>query len=221
MNFTHKLNEVKYFGFFPVAKEVMYTAINKLWCFMVLQGMIVTLDSLDHNFLNVSPAHRYTFLSNEEVLYYAQDESNHMSGSFVKGALAKGDKCYGIFEGSNLISYGWYSDSETHINKDLLLYFDPDWIYMYKGYTKVSHRGQRLHAFGMAMALKEFCEMGKKGLISYVEAQNFKSLRSTARMGYQNIGRVRIFQLSNRFRIKAEKSCQPYGFGVREAKHLS
>lgn len=178
--------------------------------------MTLTTASLDPQYLQVPSNYQYGFLTDAELFKFAQDESNQMDEAFIKNAVDKGDKCYGIIENNRLVSYGWYSSKETLINDDLMLHFDGAWIYMYKGYTQHSHRGQRLHAVGMAMALKAFSEMGKKGIISYVETVNYRSLKSTARMGYQNFGKVFIWEVFNRFWIKTEEACLPYGFTVKE-----
>ncbi len=129
--------------------------------------------------------------------------------------LPKGDYCYAILDGEKLASYGWYSTKPTSINPELVLYFNDQWVYMYKGYTHPGYRGQRLHAIGMAKALEAFTKKGFKGLISYVETNNFASLKSVYRMGYRNFGKVRILKIFGRYFIKSDEGCSAYDFTVK------
>lgn len=85
-----------------------------------------------------------------------------MNERFLRGALAKNDRCYGILHGQTLASYGWYStEPTTALTDDLVLSFDSRWVYMYKGFTHEQFRGQRLHAAGMAQALHEYQDEGR------------------------------------------------------------
>jgi len=66
----------------------------------------------------------------------------------------------------------------------LLLHFDwVNYVYMYKAFTVERYRGQRLHAIGVTQSLVRFGSMGYRGLLCYVESNNFDSLKSSYRMG--------------------------------------
>ncbi|MEM1370012.1 MAG: GNAT family N-acetyltransferase [Cyanobacteria bacterium P01_H01_bin.15] len=204
------------FGFWKTAHTVLHAAINKLIFFKTLQGMTLTMQSLDDEYLKLDPRFESRFLSSDELLAYVKDESFDMDEHFIKSAIARKDTCFGIIESGQLVSYGWYSTIPTPMSDDLQLYFDENWTYMYKGYTKPSHRGLRLHALGMALAVEAFAAKGAKGLISYVETYNYRSLRSCERMGYRNFGKIYIARLFGKYRIYSQKECTPYGFTVRE-----
>jgi Tfp pilus assembly protein FimT len=85
---------------------------------------------------------------------------------------------------------------------------------MFKGYTLPAYRGQRLHAIGMCQALRAFTVEGKKGLVSYVASNNFSSLRSVARMGYQTFGNLYLARGGNHALAFASGGCLPYGVRV-------
>jgi hypothetical protein len=68
----------------------------------------------------------------------------------------------------------------------------------------------------MARAMKSFVERGFKGLISYVEASNFNSLRSVYRMGYVAIGKVMVIKLFGNFISWRTGSCADYGMQLRD-----
>jgi hypothetical protein len=94
----------------------------------------------------------------------------------------------------------------------LILHFDDRYIYMYKGFTHVEHRGQRLHAIGMTRALEAYLARGYKGIVSYVEWNNFASLRSCYRMGYTGFGSIIVARILGRYIIHASSGCKPYRF---------
>src|SRR5205085_675505 len=118
-----------------------------------------------------------------------------MTEPFLHDAFAKGDECYAILDGSTLAAYGWYSNTPTAIDvPGLVLDFDPAYIYMYKGFAHPHYRGQRLHSIAMTRALDAYLREGFRGFVSYVEWNNFASLKSCYRMGYRHFGNVYLFR---------------------------
>ena len=77
----------------------------------------------------------------------------------------------------------------------MTLHFSPEYVYMYKGFTHPNYRGQRLHAIGMNLALQEYLDRGYRGLVSYIESNNFSSLKSAYRVGYRDFGRVAVWKI--------------------------
>lgn len=187
-------------------------AANRLSYFQVLKCVTITEPAAEY--LD-SGKYECRFLSGAELTAFAADPANKMPLGFVHEALAKGDECYGILDGGKLASYGWYAVSETEIEDGgLAIRFDRGWVYMYKGYTKPEYRGQRLHAIGMTRSLKEYRERGIKGIVSYVAANNFASLKSCYRMGYKDFGSVAIGRVAGKFRIWHSPGCRTYGLRV-------
>ena len=88
---------------------------------------------------------------------------------------------------------------------------------MYNGFTHPSFRGQRLHAVSMMAALRSYAREGLTGLVSYVVAPNFSSLKSCFRMGYVNFGYVAVTKLGGKFICRATPGCARYGFRVEPA----
>jgi L-amino acid N-acyltransferase YncA len=85
---------------------------------------------------------------------------------------------------------------------------------MYKGFTHPNYRGQRLHAIGMTMALDHYLNQGYRGLVSWVEANNIRSLRSCYRMGYRHFGEIYVVKIFRKYLILCSKGCEDYGFKV-------
>lgn len=166
--------------------------------------------------LLVDPKFNHKFLENDELILYSKDKSNELPIRFLKSAMLKGDKCYAIIDQGEVAGYGWYSNKETTTDiKKLTFSFDPTYAYMYKGLTKKNYRGQRLHAIGMSWALQRQLEMGAKGLVSYVEAENFDSLKSCYRMGYKKVGTIIVINMFGKNFLYHTKSCKKHNIRLK------
>ena len=118
-------------------------------------------------------------------------------------------------DGEILVAYGWYTSLPDQLADDLALHFDASYIYMFRGFTDPRYRGRRLHALGMACAARAFAEEGYVGLISYVEATNSASLRSTARLGFRIFGTIAVAKCLGRLCIVHSRGCREFGFVLR------
>jgi hypothetical protein len=99
----------------------------------------------------------------------------------------------------------------------MFLHFDENRIYMYKGFTPEKYRGQRLHAIAMARALVAYRAKGYKGFVSYVEWNNFSSLKSCYRMGYSDFGNIYLVKLFGKYRTYAGAGCARYRFRLDQS----
>jgi hypothetical protein len=178
----------------------------------VLRGMAVTVEDVPDRGLFEAPGFTGRFATEEDLAPYASDPEMDLPADFVAEAFARGDRCYALFAGAELAAYGWYARLPTRIDEHFLLHFDSSYTYMYKGYTGRAHRGKRLHAVGMCRALRAFTDEGHRGLVSYVLANNFASLKSVARMGYRIFGDVYLVRWAGRSYAAATRGCAAYGF---------
>jgi hypothetical protein len=185
--------------------------VNRVTYERILKGL--TIDTINPAFLNCGDRYRGEFLPAATLRPLAADPANQIDPGFLERALGRGDECYGFFAGPNLASYGWYSHQPTEIDADgLALHFDPSYIYMYKGYTHPEHRGHRLHAIGMTRALQSYISRGFRGIVSYVDWNNFDSLKSCYRMGYKDFGNLYVTRLFGRYFILTGAGCRRYHF---------
>lgn len=214
MSLSEMRQSVSTYGWPAMMYDLFYQNINRFVYFKVLQGMTVTMESLDPIFLKENEKYNYRFLSEKELFEFAKNPKHQLTKSFIEQALLKNDHCFAILEGDKLASYGWYSSEPTNINSELILNFKNSYVYMYKGYTSDEYRGQRLHAIGMARALEAFTLKGFDGLISYVETNNYSSLKSVYRMGYKNIGRLMVTKVSGKYFIRCDEDCRAYQFNL-------
>ena len=203
----------KSFGRRAAFHDLQQRIVNRVMRFQVLKGMIATADDIDKKFRDAGGL-QTRFATREELMTAAANPeiAAEMTTQFIDEAIERGDECYGIFDGSKLVSYGWYSNTPTQLTSRLMLHFDRAWMYMYKGFTLRSHRGKRLHGIGMCLACHAYTDQGHRGLISYVNSTNFESLRSTSRMGYRMFGDLYIAEAAGRAASWATPGCTPYGF---------
>ncbi len=138
---------------------------------------------------------------------------------FVDLAIAKGDDCYALFDGATCASFGWYSRRPTIIRGNLLLRFDPAFLYMYHGYTRPAYRGRRLHAIGIGeRARLAFQDPGVRSLISIAEKMNYGTQRSSYRLGFRSCGSIWRVGAGPFVKMGTSRACRPYGVTIEEVE---
>jgi len=211
MDLTEFKRNIEQFGAVKALEDVALRALNRGVFFKILKG--VKIDAVHPDFLKCDEKYRGLFLTEGMLAEFAERPEYELSRGFLDQALAKGDECYGFLDGNVLAAYGWYSKKPTEIDPpDLVLHFNDQFIYMYKGFTHVNYRGKRLHAIGMTRALEEYLARGYKGIVSYVDWNNFGSLKSCYRMGYKDFGNIYAAKLFNHYSLHSGAGCEPYGF---------
>jgi hypothetical protein len=203
-------------GFKNTLYAIALKAINSVFVLRILRGVYV--QAPDASFLECPEGFSAEFLSTQTLREYARDSKTELSDAFVDEALGRGGQCYALREGRTLAAYGWYSSGSTSVGiGDLVLAFDPRYVYMYKGFTDTRYRGQRLHAIGMTRALQHYKNSRYEGLVSYVEAHNFDSLKSCARMGYHVFGSIYVTRIFGRYFAFSSPGCNRFDFRLRHA----
>jgi len=211
MNLDTVRVNIKNHGLPKALADIGLRAANRVVLFKVLEG--IRIETVDRAFLECDKRYRGLFLDEVMLRQFAKDPKNELSQKFLDEALAKGDECYALLAKEELAAYGWYSSKPTTVDMPgLQLHFSNQYVYMYKGFTATGHRGQRLHAVGMARALESYRARGYRGLISYVEWNNFGSLKSCYRMGYRHFGNVVITGLGKHYVLHHDTGCREYGF---------
>jgi hypothetical protein len=214
--YRHVRASVAQFGIPNALLDLALKATNTVVLLKVIKGLMV--ERVDPTFLECPTPYRPMFLDEPLLREFSKEPDHELAPSFVDDALAKGDECYGILVGDQLASYGWYSRRPTRIDPPaLMLHFNERYIYMYKGFTDIRHRGRRLHAIGMARAMEHYLELGYKGLVAYVESNNFSSLKSVRRMGYVEFGAIGVLRIFGRYMMYASHGCRSFDFRIEPA----
>ena len=215
MNIKQVYETVHRFGLNAAAQDIAYRAASKVTEVTMLKVVSLTMDSVDPLFLTDEAGYTWGFLD-APTLHGALRRGTPLSmdASFVDGAMARGDRCYGALRDDTLVAYGWYSTQPTPVTAiadDMLFHFDSAYSYMYRGYTLPEHRGRRLHGIGMARAMEALVQGGSQGLVSIVDARNFPSLASCFRLGYRSFGQILCARIAGHDFTYATKGCAPYG----------
>jgi hypothetical protein len=216
MNLETVNGNIKKVGLSKALVDIGMRAANRIILFKVLKG--VCIEAVDPAFLGCDAKYRGLFLDEPSLRRFAADQENELQPEFLDDALAKGDECYGFVTGSDLAAYGWYSRKPTRLDlPGLQLHFSDRYVYMYKGFTARSHRGQRLHAIGMSRALEAYLARGYRGIVSYVEWNNFSSLKSCYRMGYRDLGDIAVAGVGAHYVFHHDAGCRQCGFRLQRA----
>ena len=193
--------------------DVAFRGLNKCVYYRVLQCLVI--ETVNEKCLSLPSQFRFERIEPAELLRFAKNFDYELTPRFILASAKKGDECYAIMDGEQLASYGWYSRRPTLLdNEQLILRFGNGYVYMYKGFTAPAYRGQRLHAIGMTRSLAAYKAQGFRGLVSYVESNNFDSLRSCYRMGYQDCGQIRVVRFAGKYFFRRQPVCAQYGLAL-------
>jgi ribosomal protein S18 acetylase RimI-like enzyme len=204
--------DIQDFGVANTLKDLVFRTINRFVLFQVFRCM--TIATVNPKYYDPGPKYTCKFLSREELLRLSRIPELYLSEDFLHEALERDHQCYAILDGDSVAAYGWYSNGPTAVSNDLAVRFHQDYVYMYNGLTHTEYRGRRLHAIGMTRALDDYLKRGFKGIISYVEENNYRSLQSVYRMGYEDFGKVLILKVFGKYFIHSSEGCRAYGFSV-------
>src|SRR5262245_50452120 len=193
--------------------DVAVRATNTFMSWKSIQCIKIT--EPDPRCTDVVAPYRYEILDRQALLSFSGQAEYELPTQFVVDALDKGDECHAIMHGDELASYGWYSVKPTLLNDELEFHFSSEYRYMYKGFTLPAHRGHRLHAIGMTLALMKYRAAGQKGLVSLVETNNFDSLKSCYRIGYVRCGNIRFVKVAGRHLIHVDAASHTHDLDLR------
>ena len=211
MNYGQVRRSLQFFGLANTLYDMTLKTINRFFFFKILNGMkTITLDPAN---LVIDEKYRHGFLNEEELKRFTKVPDYELTEEFLDKALKRGDECYGILHGDILVNYSWFSHMPTQIYpEDLFLYFSNEYVYIYKAFTHALYRGQNLQPIGKSLALEEYLDMGYSGIISYVESNNFSSLRAVEKTRGEKFGRIYIARIGNRYLIFCDRGCREHQF---------
>lgn len=209
------------FGVRAALRDVEYRALNKLTRVRILHCMTLVTDDVAG--ASAAPPGFVARVATAGELHAARAEPEwaaEMTTAFIDGACGRGDECVGVFDGRRLVSMAWLARAPTHITRNLVLHFDPAWAYSYKNYTLAAYRGRRLHALGVVFALGRCVRAGARGLVLYVDHDNFASLRAMRRMGFRQLGDVYVVGPEGREVAWSSPGCRSHQVRVERREML-
>jgi hypothetical protein len=161
------------------------------------------------------------FLTADEVERCASDEDFRYSSAFATEALARGDRCFGVFSGHTLLCYCWYAAGAAPVFEDIEVAVVHPYVYGYNAYTDAAHRGKGLHRLGISAAKQAYRREGVRGFVAYIEADNLAPLTAAYRMGEERAGFVVFARLFGKLHWLATPGCREIGFTVHRRREPS
>jgi ribosomal protein S18 acetylase RimI-like enzyme len=211
-------NNLSNFGAVDAFYDLSLRVINRIVFFKILQGLFIPVSN---HYPAYDGNHRHLILDEHTLIEFSKYDEYELSERFIYQALEKGDECRGIIHDDRLATYVWYSTGPTSIDpEELVLHFSDEYIYMYKCFTHPDYRGRRLNAKVIKRALNDYLERGYKGIVAYVESNNFSSFKSLYRIGFKNFGKIVVTRIGGRYQIFTTESCREYGFRLEMPKPL-
>lgn len=212
--FREMIDNHKTFGTGPTAQWFFLKTINRFVKTRVMVGM--TLEHVEAAGLKIDPRFQVGLLKAADLYRFVgtpgwDDPSFGLSRDLLDRFERAGVEFFCITDADRLASIGCYA-RRTTLNGGQPVHFNPDYTYMFRGFTHPDYRGFRLHGVGMSLAMKEYQRQGLKGLISDVDGRNLSSLKSVYRLGYKKIGLMYMFEIFGKHFIFTDAGCKKYGF---------
>jgi len=204
---AERIESFRFSGFKDGVRDTVYRMFNKLTYFKALRCIVIMPDEVNPKYLVAEDGYQFGFADKATLLENTGEELS-LGAEFIEAACDRGDRCFVVTHEGQIVSYGWYSSKPTEIENGLFFEFSPQDMYMYKGFTSREHRGKRLHAVGLCKAIKELAKERPFRLVSYVESNNYRSLRSCARMGFRPVGLIYIIKAFGKYRIRTQAACR-------------
>jgi hypothetical protein len=163
----------------------------------------------------IDAAFTFGVLGADEVRAFARDPSLQMTPEFVEANLARGDYCFGVRRGAQLVAYDWRGlSADVPLNNDIAVHFARSGqVYGYAMYTRPEVRGLRLQLYNLRHAETRLLAEGHTHTIGYVEVSNFASIRSLSRInGMAFVGMAGFFYLFGRALTFRSPGARRHGF---------
>lgn len=155
-------------------------------------------------------------LTLDEILgSFKRTEGYGYSRAFAIDALARGDRCFGLFEDERLVWYCWYARESAPVFDDVDVVSGFPFVYAYNAHTDAAYRGRGLHRIGVVASGRFFAREGFRAITAYIEAHNLPPLIAARAMGERFVGFVVLRRGANRVRWFATRGCRDATFRIQ------
>jgi hypothetical protein len=127
-------------------------------------------------------------LTEADLLEGTKDDDLDLDPAFIRSALERGDRSWGAFEGDKLVGYTWRSPSTAPFRDDLWIRIGHPLHYVYKSYTRTTHRGKGIHIAITRVADRHMLETGRPSEVGFIDISNIQSLRAARSLGRRKVG---------------------------------
>ncbi len=160
-------------------------------------------------------------LTEADLFEGAKDDDMELEPAFIRPALARGDLSWGAFEGDRLVGYTWRSPAMAPFRGDLWIRIGYPLHYVYKSYTRTTHRGKGIHVAITRVADQHMLEMGRPAEVGFIDISNIQSLSAARSLGRHKVGwagYLRIFGRCLTFRTPGVAATQTEFFVPGQAR---
>jgi hypothetical protein len=177
--------------------EIAYLAIMRRLARLGFHLFLVELGDDNPNVAmpRLPPGYTARATDLEELWPWVDQDDNGLSEEFLRGAIARGDRCVANFFNGELVGYGFVTQVGAPATNQLDVVIDDRLIYRYKGWTHPDHRRKHLsHARGR-LNRQFFPLTGGRRTVDFVAVDNVASRKKHAdvhptRLGYCGFVRV-------------------------------
>ena len=119
--------------------------------------------------------------------------------SLFQERLHSGQQCFAAILDTRIASVSWVASHRATIwALDADFRLNANTAYIFDSYTHPDFRGMRLQAAIFEDVLQACASAGIDEIVTFVEPTNIANIRSRARLGFHEAGKVRRFQLGRR-----------------------
>ena len=127
-------------------------------------------------------------LSRAELLSLCADPEYRLRATWVRGALARGDICFGALDNGRVAGYVWLAYAAARYTDQVWVRTDASSRYTYKVFVHPEHRGRGLAGELYRRADTAALARGRTRAVMVVQADNPASLRAARRDGFAIVG---------------------------------
>lgn len=148
----------------------------------------------------------------EVARFFDREQGYSYRCTFAADALARGDRCFGVLKGEQLLWYCWFASGPAPVFDDVYAAAEFPCLYVYNAHTDDAHRGRRLHTIGAYTSGRYFAREGYRSITAYMEATNLPPLIAARRMGERIVGFAVVRRTPRGVQWFATPGCRRSGF---------
>jgi GNAT superfamily N-acetyltransferase len=159
---------------------------------------------------------RYTIriLNLDDFKAIAVDVPEEMRSAFLDDALAKGDQCIGVLDGTRVVSFQWFSRKATYAYDNMAIAFNDGLLYGYHVFTLPEYRGRGFHGATMYFAAHTLLTAQDKGLVGYARFGTAASILGGRKAGSVEAGYVFVWNRRSGPRYAMTSVCRELGVAL-------
>jgi hypothetical protein len=182
---------ISWHGHFKTAFRFLYRFTNKIFALRIFHCLTIDSDKVHRKQIAVHNQFKFTLFEHTFLEKICEIDEYRLPLEILNNARINNDICTGFVSDGNLAAYNWFTKEKVDLlGGKLKVKFSNEYIYAHKGFTHPKYRGNRLHGAGLIETLKLLSRNNCKGIVGIVEANNFDSLKSAYRMGFEEFGKI-------------------------------